>query len=68
LKEAYDALEAARPEKMSAMQKSDGETTMKLTFALPEEEAEGLRSQLAKPNGKGFQEVKLSCILWQTNL
>merc|ERR1712166_318925 len=52
-----NALEKARQEKMSAMQKSVGETTMKLTFTLPEEEADGLRKQLEKPNGKGFQEV-----------
>ena len=65
LKGASDVLEKARQEKMSAIQKIDGETTMKLTFALPEEEAEGLRIQLAKPNGKGFQEVKPLCILWQ---
>jgi len=50
-------LEVARGKKMSAIQKIDGETTMKLTFTLPEEEAQGLRKQLEKPNEKGFQEV-----------
>jgi len=57
LTKAHEELEAARAKKMSAIQKIDGETTMKLTFTLPEEEATSLRKQLEKPNEVGFQEV-----------
>ena len=60
LTKAHEELEAARAKKMSAIQKIDGETTMKLTFTLPEEEATSLRKQLEKPNEVGFQEVKPS--------
>ena len=56
----HSELETARAKKMSALQKIEGETTMKLTFTLPEEEAKGLRKQLQKPNEVGFQEVKPS--------
>ena len=62
LGEAKRDLSIARANKMSAM--SDGDTRMKITLVLPEEEADGLRKMLAKPNGEGFEEVNHFSTLW----